>query len=318
MMNSERQYCIRDIYLLVLDNAKSVVLALFLVATFFPAAACTVADFKMLAHANHHPQLRETAARNWLIRNGPGCNQAQLKIIQASAANWLGSSLSNEISIILDGLNERKIAGDQGKLVEYYLPAIKTFTPSVEKFSNPQAPAPVVQTMGGLALGYGGMTANSNVNNNIIYNVTDKDEKEKEPVKKFVFTDSQRNDVRDYFDNARDDIACRETTNKEWGKLNGGNCASGCPSSMMKNGESCTSIRRSKKLAVGQPLPPVPMPKEIPIGLRQKMGPNPEGHKYLQLYEDILLVRDADNVVVDIILDLGGLAVIKDPNKAPR
>lgn len=315
MMNSERQNWAREICQCVLVKIKSISLTLFITAFMFPAGACTVADFKMLAHVNHNPQVRETAARNWLIRNGPGCNQAQLKIIQSSAANWLGSSLSPEISIIMDGLNERKIAGDQSKLVEYYLPAIKTFTPSVEKFSNPQAPAPVVQPMSGLALGYGGMSANSNVNNNIIYNGTDKDEKEKEPAKKYVFTDSQRKDVKDYFDKTRDDIACRDPNNKEWKKMNGGSCASGCPSSMIKNGESCTSIRRSKKLAVGQPFPPVPMPKEIPIGLREKIGPNPEGHKYLQLYEDILLVRDADSVVVDIILDLGGLMVINDPNK---
>ena len=270
---------------------------------------CTVAEFKMIAHSSNDPRTRESLAKDWLLKSGVNCGDEQLRIISASAASWLGTSLSHEVSIIIDSLIERKISGNPAKLMDYYMPTAANFAATVETIKNPKAPPPVVQPMSGVGLGYGSMAVNNNVNSNMIYNSSDKESEKKDDAKKILFSAEQRNAVLEYFNRTRDDASCinRDVKDSKKQKYDSGNCASGCPSSMMKNGEFCSSIRRNNKLAVGQPLAFMALAKEIPLGLREKIGPNPDGFRYLMLYEDILLVKDGDNVVVDIILDYGGL-----------
>jgi uncharacterized membrane protein len=120
-------------------------------------STCMVSEFKMIALRTGDPAGREENAKKWLLNTGPTCSLAQLKVIQSSAPSWLGASLSNELSILMESLQEAKLSGDSAKLSELFEPAIKTFEPSTVKTANPPARAPVVANPGGGVVMMGGV-----------------------------------------------------------------------------------------------------------------------------------------------------------------
>ena len=137
-----------------------------------PAGACFVAHFKSLALRTHTPEVRATMAKAWLERNAGSCTDVQLATLLANSPNWLGTALTLEISSILEGAIEAKIAGNpelMGKLYESL--GKEGQAPSMTSYNTPTPRAPVVRPMvnTGVMAGspnFGSITGNTTVNQN--------------------------------------------------------------------------------------------------------------------------------------------------------
>lgn len=130
---------------------------------------CFVAHFKSLALKTHDPQLRAERAEKWLQLNAPSCTKAQLSALQANSPNWLGSSLTHDISSILEGAIEANISGNPELMGRLYESVGKEGRSGSVTLTNPVARAPVVQPMAnnGVISGsanYGTISGNTNLN----------------------------------------------------------------------------------------------------------------------------------------------------------
>lgn len=133
------------------------------------AGGCFVAHFKSLALKTHDPQLRAERAEKWLQQNTPSCTKVQLSSLQANSPNWLGSSLTHEISSILEGAIEANISGNPELMGRLYESVGKEGQSGSVTLTNPVARAPVVQPMvnNGLISGsanYGTISGNTTLN----------------------------------------------------------------------------------------------------------------------------------------------------------
>lgn len=133
------------------------------------AQGCFVAHFKSLALKTHDPQQRAERAQKWLQQNTPSCTQVQLSSLQANSPNWLGSSLTHEISSILEGAIEASISGNPELMGRLYESAGKEGQSGSVTLTNPVARAPVVQPMvnNGVISGsanYGTISGNTTLN----------------------------------------------------------------------------------------------------------------------------------------------------------
>ena len=136
-----------------------------------PSSGCFVAQFKSLALKTHHPELRAERAEKWLQENTPLCTKVQLSSIQANSPNWLGSSLTLEISAILEGAIEASILGNPELMGRLYESVGKEGQSGTVTLTNPAARAPVVQPMvnNGVISGsanYGNISGNTTLNQN--------------------------------------------------------------------------------------------------------------------------------------------------------
>jgi hypothetical protein len=136
-----------------------------------PSSGCFVAQFKSLALKTHHPELRAERAEKWLQQNTPLCTKVQLSSIQANSPNWLGSSLTLEISAILEGAIEASILGNPELMGRLYESVGKEGQSGTVTLTNPAARAPVVQPMvnNGVISGsanYGNISSNTTLNQN--------------------------------------------------------------------------------------------------------------------------------------------------------
>ncbi|PUE19463.1 MULTISPECIES: hypothetical protein [unclassified Limnohabitans] len=136
-----------------------------------PSSGCFVAQFKSLALKTHHPELRAERAEKWLQQNTPLCTKVQLSSIQANSPNWLGSSLTLEISAILEGAIEASILGNPELMGRLYESVGKEGQSGTVTLTNPAARAPVVQPMvnNGVISGsanYGNISGNTTLNQN--------------------------------------------------------------------------------------------------------------------------------------------------------
>lgn len=134
-----------------------------------PAKGCFVAHFKSLALKTHNPQLRAELAEKWLKQNTPSCTAAQLASMQANSPNWLGSSLTLEISSLLEGAIEANISGNPELMGRLYESVGKEGQSGNVTMTNPVPRAAVVQPMvnNGMIAGsanYGTISGNTNVN----------------------------------------------------------------------------------------------------------------------------------------------------------
>ncbi len=245
--------------------------------------SCLISEFKMTIYSFHIPSVRSENAKNWLLKNGARCTEIQLGVIYSNLASWLGTSLTHEITSIVDDLNERKILKSSGNLKDYYNPTVKT-TSSVETYTTPARPSPVVsQSAGGNVVAGGAI-------NLVVKNQDQRPDRDEDLPLKGNFSSNDRVIVRSYFDELRGE--------KE------------CPVFMKASGEKCISVRGAiKQWKLNQPLESGAMATDIPIGLREKLGAPPLKFKFLQVNEDILLVSERGSVVVDMILDFGGIPV---------
>lgn len=136
-----------------------------------PSSGCFVAQFKSLALKTHHPELRAERAEKWLQQNTPLCTKVQLSSLQANSPNWLGSSLTLEISAILEGAIEASILGNPELMGRLYESVGKEGQSGTVTLTNPAARAPVVQPMvnNGVISGsanYGNISGNTTLNQN--------------------------------------------------------------------------------------------------------------------------------------------------------
>lgn len=80
--------------------------------------------------------------------------------------------------------------------------------------------------------------------------------------------------------------------------------AKSCPPGLAKKNNGCMPPGQAKKLAVGQPVPagvtlyPVPRPVIV------QLPPPPYGYRYARVGNDIVLVRNENQLIVDIIVGL--------------
>lgn len=112
------------------------------------------------------------------------------------------------------------------------------------------------------------------------------------------FSSAQRDAVRTFFEQQRDPkLECPPFTSKD------------------RSNKVCVSVRgRAKAWKLNEPLDKVLGIKDIPMGLREVLGAPGPGFRYVQVMEDILLVEESTNMVVDMVLDLGGVPVNPKPS----
>lgn len=101
------------------------------------------------------------------------------------------------------------------------------------------------------------------------------------------FGDKQRAAVHDYF-------AAQGRTGR-------------CPPGLAKKNNGCMPPGLAKQWSIGKPLPPDLTTYKIPRRLLDQLGKAPEGHKYVRVAGDILLIAIGTAMVVDAIEDLGNM-----------
>lgn len=136
-----------------------------------PANACFVAQFKALALRTHAPEARANLAKAWLERHAASCTDVQLATLLANSPNWLGTALTLEISSILEGAIEAKIAGNPELMGKLYESLGKEGQAGMVGYSTPTPRAPVVRPVvnTGVMAGspnFGSITGNTTVNQN--------------------------------------------------------------------------------------------------------------------------------------------------------
>ncbi|MBU0622976.1 MAG: RcnB family protein [Gammaproteobacteria bacterium] len=101
------------------------------------------------------------------------------------------------------------------------------------------------------------------------------------------FDDRQRKVAREYFS----------------GEVRSGRC----PPGLAKKNNGCLPPGQAKKWAVGKALPKGVVIYDLPAKVTVKLGIPPEGHKYVRVASDILLIAVGTAMVVDAIEDLHDL-----------
>jgi len=103
-----------------------------------------------------------------------------------------------------------------------------------------------------------------------------------QPADKPRFEEHQRNAVRDYY------------------RAESG--AKRCPPGLAKKNNGCLPPGQAKKWQVGQPLPRDVIFHDIPSGIATQLGVAPEGHRYVRVASDILLITQGVGNVIDAII----------------
>lgn len=80
-----------------------------------------------------------------------------------------------------------------------------------------------------------------------------------------------------------------------------------CPPGLAKKNNGCMPPGQAKKYIVGQRLPSHVVYYAIPQTVSVQLGTPPSGYKYVRVASDILLIAVGTSMVVDAIVDLGGL-----------
>jgi hypothetical protein len=83
-----------------------------------------------------------------------------------------------------------------------------------------------------------------------------------------------------------------------------------CPPNMNVQGDYCVSAR-TRNWKLGSPLPVSPPAMDLPAKWAEILKLPPEGHRYVLMNEDILIVQTGTDVVVDQILEYGGIKTKK-------
>lgn len=80
-----------------------------------------------------------------------------------------------------------------------------------------------------------------------------------------------------------------------------------CPPGLAKKKNGCMPPGQAKKWKLGSPLPRDVVSYDLPNSLVVKLGRPPEGHRYVRVASDILLLAVGTGLVVDAIQDLSSL-----------
>lgn len=247
--------------------------------------SCVVAEFRSLALLTHDANERVTKATDWLQRHGEKCTQAQLTAIASNSANWLGTALTIGVAGNIDALIEAKIADNPDLMAALYSSKGKEAPPaSAEVTKPPPAPAPVVPAA------QPALAQTNNLVQPVLMQAPGAmpGDKPREPeVPDAFFGRRQKEQLRDFFEE-----------NRGPGE---------CPKGLVKRGNQCESRVKERDWKLRQPLPASERPEELPMPLLIKLGPPAPEHQFKRVGADILLLKGPQNIVVDAILDLGGL-----------
>jgi Ni/Co efflux regulator RcnB len=77
-----------------------------------------------------------------------------------------------------------------------------------------------------------------------------------------------------------------------------------CPPGLAKKNNGCMPPGQAKKWQLGRPLPRDVIFYDLPPAVVVKLGRPPEGHRYVRVAADILLIAVGTAMVVDAIQDL--------------
>jgi len=77
-----------------------------------------------------------------------------------------------------------------------------------------------------------------------------------------------------------------------------------CPPGLAKKNNGCRPPGLAKQWSLGQPLPAALTWYDVPRGVVLQIGLPPDGHKYVRVFNDLLLVTLGSMMVVDAIEDL--------------
>ena len=77
-----------------------------------------------------------------------------------------------------------------------------------------------------------------------------------------------------------------------------------CPPGLAKKNNGCMPPGQAKKWRVGRPLPRDVVYYEVPQPLVLQIGPPPQGHRYVRVAGDILMLAIGSGMVVDAIQNL--------------
>jgi len=80
-----------------------------------------------------------------------------------------------------------------------------------------------------------------------------------------------------------------------------------CPPGLAKKHNGCLPPGQAKKWKMGQPLPHDLTYYDLPYSVTRQFGPPPAGHRFVRVANDILLITTGTRMVVDAIMDLGGM-----------
>ena len=249
-----------------------------------PQSTCMVAEFRSLALLTHDANERVSKTNDWLKQNGEKCTQAQLNAIASNSPTWLGTALTIEVAGRIDALIEAKIADNPDLMAALYSSKGKEARASVEVTKPPPAPAPVVPAaQPALA------QANTVIQPVMVQGpgAGMNDRPRTAEVPDAYFGTRQKEQLLEFFEETRG--------------------PGECPKGLVKRGDKCESRVKERDWKLRQPLPPSERPEDLPMALILKLGQPAPDHQYKRVGADILLLKGPQNIVVDAILDLGGL-----------
>lgn len=83
--------------------------------------------------------------------------------------------------------------------------------------------------------------------------------------------------------------------------------AGNCPPGLAKKHNGCMPPGQAKKWAIGRPLPRDVIFYDLPPAVVVELGPPLPGYRYVRVANDILMIAVGTGMVIDAIMDLGGL-----------
>lgn len=109
-----------------------------------PKGACVVAELKNIGLYTYDVPTRIQLARDWLQQNAAQCSEMQLRMINSNRGSWFGHADTIEITTLLEGLYEAKVANKPELMAELFDPNGKPYSSGMETTRNPTRRDPVV------------------------------------------------------------------------------------------------------------------------------------------------------------------------------
>ena len=264
-----------------------------------PAPNCLVTEFRAMALGTHDLKERGSKAAEWLRRNLAGCSEEQVRIIYANRSNWLGHADSIQLTSLIEGALESRLRNKPEQLAQLFsAPPRPAASETVRAGDLAPAPAPVVGGTPAVLQGAGPAAAPVVAGGPAATRVvaatppgrpaTPVPAADKKPEPGKFFEPGLRKSIQDYY-----------TANRGNGP---------CPAGLVLKNARCESSQAQRSWKIGQALPASLSTRPLPARLLEALGPTPQGHSYVQVDGDILLLAEDGKTVVDAVLDLGQIS----------
>ena len=260
-----------------------------------PGAPCLIAQFRTLALDTHNPAERGALARQWLLRNLPGCSAEKLNLLGSNRPAWLGTADSAELMGLIDTAIEAQAQNDPSLLRKLYEPTPRSFEPGLESIRT-EPPRPILQ-QGGMVMPPIGMV-NLRTDPGASSGDSGGQSGSGGAAQTGAFNDKQRQLVSDYFSQSFD--------------------MGECPPGLVARAGRCQSQNPDKLWKFGEPLPRelAGQSRDLPNILAERLGQPASGTRYIRSGADILMLDDADRVT-GAITDFGQPAARARPTPRP-